>query len=131
MALTVQQTFDKVADHLMTQMEQSTSTVTVDSGFFTTDCAYRGENGKMCAVGCLIPDDLYDPRMENHTSSHVLSAYPKFQGLFENVDEVGIVLSGLQSLHDEDTPDMWLDGLYIIATRYNLSKEVLNKYESV
>ena len=27
-------------------------------------CAYRGEGGTMCAVGCLLADDEYDPGME-------------------------------------------------------------------
>jgi hypothetical protein len=27
-------------------------------------CAYRGDDGDKCAVGCLIPDHLYDARFE-------------------------------------------------------------------
>ena len=30
-------------------------------------CAYRGYDGTKCAVGCLIPDDVYSPFMENKT----------------------------------------------------------------
>lgn len=40
--LTEQQIFDKVATHLLTQMERS-----VDE---CGDCRYRGMNGKMCAL---------------------------------------------------------------------------------
>lgn len=29
------------------------------------NCVYRGESGSKCAVGCLIPDELYDPVIEN------------------------------------------------------------------
>ena len=28
-------------------------------------CAYRGEGGKKCAVGCLIPDSMYSTEMED------------------------------------------------------------------
>jgi len=29
-----------------------------------TDCRYRGPEGLKCAIGALIPDDLYDARIE-------------------------------------------------------------------
>jgi hypothetical protein len=29
------------------------------------NCAYRGENGRKCAIGHLMPDGLYEPRFEN------------------------------------------------------------------
>jgi hypothetical protein len=135
MALTIQQTFDKVADHLLTQNAKSKKVIGGDDldfpKEFTSGCAYRGEKGRMCAVGCLIPDELYDPQMENKTSSHVLSSYPKVQELFENVNDVNPLLNDLQALHDDSGPYAWLDGLTGIAEQYNLSKEVLKKYESV
>jgi hypothetical protein len=28
------------------------------------NCAYRGENGNACAIGCFLPDDLYSRSME-------------------------------------------------------------------
>ncbi len=57
-----QDIFDTVAVHLIEQGEPS-----VDA---TGSCQYRdgvGANGKMlmCAIGCLIPDEMYDKvRME-------------------------------------------------------------------
>jgi hypothetical protein len=30
-------------------------------------CQYRDSTGKGCAIGCLIPDELYDPNMEGPT----------------------------------------------------------------
>lgn len=50
-----QYTFEKVARHLMGMVEPSLS----EDG-----CAYRGKGGARCAVGCLIPDNLYSPDME-------------------------------------------------------------------
>ena len=29
-----------------------------------SSCVYRGDSGSRCAVGCLIPDDKYDPAIE-------------------------------------------------------------------
>lgn len=49
---------DKVVTHLVTQRARAMTPQ--DEG-----CAYRGENGTMCAVGCLIPDDIYSPDIES------------------------------------------------------------------
>jgi hypothetical protein len=53
--MTLQETFDKVCVHLLTQLQKS---VFLDSNG-SMACAYRGPNGLKCAVGCLIPDELY------------------------------------------------------------------------
>lgn len=49
----------KIRDHLIKQRA-----VSVQEDEHGT-CAYRGANGLMCAVGCLIPDDKYNPEWEN------------------------------------------------------------------
>lgn len=36
-------------------------------------CAYRGEDGKRCAVGHLIPDAVYKPEMEGHNALDLLA----------------------------------------------------------
>lgn len=64
-------------------------------------CKYRGENGTKCAVGCLIPDDLYDPSMEGKNVNDIViphSPYPRVCELFENVDPE--LLRAMQSAHD-------------------------------
>ena len=53
-----QAVFDKVVKHLLTQKRRSES---------KRGCAYRGEDGAMCAVGCLISDKAYDPEIEGHS----------------------------------------------------------------
>ncbi len=55
MTYTKQQTFNKVVRHLRRQGVRSS-----DEGV----CLYRGPDDTKCAVGCLIPDELYSPRME-------------------------------------------------------------------
>lgn len=47
---------DRMIEHLATQRQRSTT--------HDGTCCYRGENGPMCAVGILIPDDLYDDSIE-------------------------------------------------------------------
>ena len=37
------------------------------------DCVYRGPNGTKCAIGCLIPDNLYRKGMEGDSASAVVS----------------------------------------------------------
>lgn len=54
--MTEQEIFDTVLTHLREQGKASTNR----SG----GCRYRGEGGTTCAVGCLIPDELYDPLIE-------------------------------------------------------------------
>jgi hypothetical protein len=67
---TLQQAFDHVVNHLRSQGKRSLlhpsdenypPTKTDD----TDTCAYRSQDGKlMCAVGCLIDDKHYDPKIE-------------------------------------------------------------------
>lgn len=51
-------TNEKIRDHLTQQKARAMG------GSQGTSCRYRGDNGTMCAVGCLIPDELYHPHME-------------------------------------------------------------------
>lgn len=59
----LQQIFDTVATHLLTQNRKSINEINGNSGV----CAYRGNNGASCAVGCLIPDAAYKSSMETKT----------------------------------------------------------------
>ena len=56
--------FDRVATHLMTQSRKS-----VDP---TSDklCKYRGPDGCMCAIGCLMTDEEYKPAFEGCAATH-------------------------------------------------------------
>lgn len=110
MAFTTQQTFDMVVEHLITQGRPSRKTDETGIG-----CLYRYElNGKMlkCAIGALIPDDLYDVSMENVTffglkkgekvAEFLLNMHP---GLYEEkrISECGKAMmlgSHLQDIHD-------------------------------
>jgi hypothetical protein len=56
---TLQEVFNIVSTHLLTQIKRSMSTRPGSFG-----CAYRGKDGMKCAAGVLIPDDQYNSRME-------------------------------------------------------------------
>ena len=111
--MTKQQVFDKVATHLLTQGKASRAVVGGEVG-----CAYRGEDGTSCAVGCLLPDELYDPEMEGKNAKWVLSYCPAFKDLF--VPGVWSLLASLHSLHDYCSPLAWEQGLLDIAAKYGL-----------
>jgi len=49
--------YDKVCAHLAQQKTKSK----VDGADV---CCYRTPDGKRCAIGCLIPDEMYRPEME-------------------------------------------------------------------
>jgi hypothetical protein len=55
--MTLLQISEKIRDHLIKQKAKSES----NSGA----CKYRNVNGDMCAVGCLIPDSVYNPNLES------------------------------------------------------------------
>lgn len=65
---TQQEIFDAVLDHLATQKKRSASR--------SWECQYRTVDGLKCAVGALIPDNLYDDGMDNSE---------KYSGNVENI----------------------------------------------
>ena len=54
--MTKRAVFNKVAKHLLTQNCKALGE--------NNNCQYQGQNGTKCAIGCLIPDELYDWSME-------------------------------------------------------------------
>ena len=60
--------FNYVVDHMQKQGKQS-----LFGGGNT--CAYRGDGGTMCAVGCLMKDDEYDPSWEGSGVDHLMEKY--------------------------------------------------------
>jgi hypothetical protein len=69
-----QATFNKVYRFLVAQGRPSVNKA-------TEKCLYRHQlrNGKVlkCAVGCLIPDRLYTPRMEGKTWGQINNMFPQ------------------------------------------------------
>jgi hypothetical protein len=96
--MTPQEIFDTVVTHLFQQGCQSSV-----EGM----CLYRSESGLKCAVGALIPDDAYDPKMDHGNDTNTGIDYligsgllpPDLQKTFErNIT----LLRDLQDAHDHD-----------------------------
>lgn len=98
--MTLQEVYDRVRDHLLTQMVCSYDEE-IDLSLF------RGPDNTCCAIGCLIPDELYTPEMErgNMFNRLVLEALQK-GGV--NTDSATLkLLNSLANVHDYLTPSVW------------------------
>jgi hypothetical protein len=113
-----QEVFDKVATHLLRQKEKS---VALFNQFSYPLCAYRGENGTMCAVGCLIPNEKYHTGMEGWNVDFVTKDLPE---LAQHI----YLLQNLQSIHDNEDVEQWEDKLRCLGEENNLDVSVLEKF---
>ena len=78
-----------------------------------SDCRYRAPDGCKCAIGVLIPDDQYSPKLEG---SNVLALIhlPALQDLNPKM------LYDLQNTHDLYDPKEWEKRFEYHAEKYNL-----------
>ena len=86
-----QEVFDLVVEHLFAQGRPAYD----DS----QGCMYRTYDGLRCAVGVLIPDDLYDPAFE--TSNAVRVIQKLFAADLADWREHKKLLNALQLAHDK------------------------------
>ena len=118
MNISQQEIFNKVTNHLITQGVRSVS----EDGL---GCLYRGPNNLMCAVGCLIPVEVYSEKFEGFSVYDLIENFPETLNIFgeENIDLIG----DLQATHDlwDGTKDHLINELKFVANKYNLSKPVL------
>jgi hypothetical protein len=113
---TAQEVFDQVAEHMLTQNEQSK---------YADGCAYRGDNGLKCAAGCLIGDDEYNNElMEGFTWADMLDRLDAGISTKHNK-----LISKLQNIHDGIECDLWLGRLLGVANEFGLSDKVITEYE--
>lgn len=101
--MTRQEIYDRVASHLLSQMEVSRR----PGGF----CLYRGPRNLKCAIGALIPDELYDTSFDDTgggLSAHALPdrVLESIFGRGYNEDECRF-LDILQAVHDSFEPGIW------------------------
>jgi len=96
-----QEIFDKVYLGLKSQgFQQSVTDFGSDPNCLISVCQYRGEEGRKCAVGWLIPDEAYSANLEKEGSIRCNDL------LIETLKTIGIreeytdFLSELQSIHD-------------------------------
>lgn len=67
---------DKIEHHLIQQKARAVQPGRAIGPGDNDRCQYRTEAGLMCAAGCLIPDEKYDPAMEGLTTSGVQNTFP-------------------------------------------------------
>lgn len=86
-----------VRDKLLAQKRQS---LTPHNGM----CACRGQDGDKCAIGHLIPDCNYSPKMEGHSVRYLVRFFhlPPYFNL-ANAE----LLAAIQEIHDDCAPSMW------------------------
>ena len=94
--LTKQEAFDRMVAHLREQKAFSIRKLDLADGETIPGCAYRGEGGVKCAVGCLIPDELYSFEMENSTPA----TYTLQERMGWSEDFADFLSHAQHSLHD-------------------------------
>lgn len=107
--------FNYIVEHLRRQGKESKSTDHSGDQL----CAYRGDGGTMCAVGCLIPDDEYRESYEGHGIHVLLSDYIPHNSLYERLLPHEDMLGCLQHFHDDKLS--YEDGAFSKATEEYLT----------
>lgn len=106
--MTAQEVFDYVCTHLRKQNQKSR--IQLPDGKFI--CAYRGDNGHKCAVGCVITDEQYMSVMESSNMLMFLwiPIIQSHKGLLQE----------LQTAHDCYNVDEWENRFQLAAAAKNL-----------
>ena len=143
MALTKQEIFDKAVIGVLSQGGYA---IIMNRKIQSTRCMLRTRTGKKCAFGQVIPDELYDRSMEEHSFLKVYSAdffsmYPEVAYLRKHAN----LLQKLQEWHDNAAylapssknkkqlekhmfSSMNLERLCYIAKNHNISLKNVNEY---
>jgi len=121
-----QEIFDYVTPLLFAQGERSM----LEGG---TTCAYRGVDGMRCAVGFLIPDELYSYGLEGKSAMDV-DITKRLNNVITTDDDLGLFLTDLQDVHDGWTSGEKADLFYRfqnLAINYKLDRTVLSSFGMV
>lgn len=118
-----QEVFDTVYKHLVSQ--KKISAIAIDQ---EKVCRYRTSNGDKCAIGCLIPDELYDSIIEGYevTSKIVVDVVKK---IYPDVTKQDLFfLKDLQNVHDTLDDNLFFhlilnDKMNEVAYKWNLHFE--------
>jgi hypothetical protein len=112
---TLQETFDTVSAHLLSQNERCQNEEEV--------CAYRGENGLMCAVGVLIEDDAFNKKCNlDAIGESGVMAMLKNSKINTGTKSMSL-LHALQTVHDQSNPENWKRSLKDVAMKHGLKHD--------
>lgn len=109
---TKQETFDTVVAHLRKQGAKAERIGLRN----LPECVYRAEGGLMCAAGCLIPDDKYDPAFERRRVAHDTNVGEMIETLGHDRD----LVAELQDVHDRSPVEVWEEALEQVAELFGL-----------
>lgn len=120
----LQTIFDKVAKHLLAQRKRAQNRL-------GGACVYRSSDGLKCAIGCLIPDEHYDPLIEGTVisdleftsrSALLLKNILLKSGINTEDSAVTQLLMQLQLFHDDFDRDFrdWEKSLENLADKWEL-----------
>ena len=116
--------FNKVEAHLLAQGEKSMS------GYLGLSdvCAYRGEGGRKCAIGCLIKDEFYHKDLEGlgmwgdklhmRATQKPLEDALTASGITNITNTQAHMLNDLQYLHDTVEPEHWEQEIQKLRVEY-------------
>lgn len=113
----LQDIFNQVATHLLTQGKRSES-----GNCDQNTCLYVHGNLK-CAAGCLIADDEYDTDMEGDSVRSVVLRFNNSKDLPRPAERALGLIQDLQQMHDKSEPGYWREELAALALNYGLEME--------
>jgi len=87
-------------------------------------CAYRGENGMMCAAGCLLTDEQAQRAGEGIGWQQICKLHQDINDLYSGSEKI---IMELQYVHDIVLVSEWTSSLRGIASRYCLDHSILYK----
>lgn len=110
-------TFQKVKNHLLTQ---NCSSVSIEDEHA---CMYRGVNNTSCAIGCLIPDEIYSPKMERTQFLDLYKKFPEVRPYLKTLNNIKIkehkydyynhtLGEKLKRIHDNEDVENWEEKLH-------------------
>lgn len=124
---TEQQVFDQVVAHLRKQGEKSTVAGSNQCKYRTTRTAEDGQAVPlMCAAGCLISDEEYNPRMD---SSDMGSSWESLVAYGVIPDHHKNLIQRLQNTHDGSNPEFWEADFAHIADVFGLTIPLVEQGE--
>jgi hypothetical protein len=107
-------------------------------GDWPNNCAYRGVDGAKCAIGCIIPDELYHPGIDSlsilglsdtDVTAIMVSHSPELRPIQEFLEPCGLpFLQELQLVHDnnyklrgQEFTDAYRHDLILLALMFDLT----------
>ena len=112
--MTPQEVFDRVVGHLRKQGKPSIGRY--------GGCKYRSEDGLKCAIGTVIEDSEYSPKMEGHVLFDFLTMGYDFvpASMKERLEPHASLLTALMQAHDFTAVELWEPKFQGIAKDFKL-----------